>query len=122
MRIVNNKKPQLTYYKLMSNNFRENLKDELEYQDITIKELSLKTEISNRSIENYLSKRESIPPADYAVKIAKALGVTVEYLVTGRNPDCTTPDKTQQISRMLHKCTEDQKSAVLSLLQAFAAK
>ena len=74
----------------MSNNFRENLKDELEYQNITIKELSLKTEISNRSIENYLSKRESIPPADYAVKIAKALGVTVEYLVTGRNPDCTT--------------------------------
>lgn len=106
----------------MSNNFRENLKDELEYQDITIKELSLKTEISNRSIENYLSKRESIPPADYAVKIAKALGVTVEYLVTGRNPDCTTHDKTQQISRMLHKCTEDQKSAVHSLLQAFAAK
>ena len=32
---------------------------------------------------NYLSVRERIPTADVAVKIAKALGVSIEYLVTG---------------------------------------
>jgi transcriptional regulator with XRE-family HTH domain len=63
--------------------FRENLREELDYQDISVKELSAKTGISKRTIENYLSKRGSIPPADYACKIANLLNVPVEWLVTG---------------------------------------
>ena len=38
-----------------------------------------------RSIENYLREDASIPKADKAVQIAQVLGVTVEYLVTGKN-------------------------------------
>lgn len=34
-------------------------------------------------MDNYLGVRSSIPPADIAVKIASALNVSVEYLVTG---------------------------------------
>ena len=63
--------------------FRENLRDELDFQGITVKELSAKTGIIKGSIDNYLWARESIPPADVAVKIAEALNVTVEYLVLG---------------------------------------
>ena len=76
----------MKYHIAMGNSFKENLKEELEFQDITIKELSQKTGISKRSIENYLSKRESMPPADYAVKIASVLGLTVEQLVNGNEP------------------------------------
>jgi len=63
--------------------FKENLKSELLYQDMMVKELSMKTGISRHTLDNYLNVRENMPTADIAVKIAKVLGVTVEYLVTG---------------------------------------
>ena len=63
--------------------FKENLKSELLYQDMLVKELATKTGISRHTLDNYLNVRENMPTADIAVKIAKALGVTVEYLVTG---------------------------------------
>jgi hypothetical protein len=35
-------------------------------------------------LDTYLWAQKSMPPADTAVKIASALGVSVEYLVTGK--------------------------------------
>ena len=67
--------------------FRENLKDELKYQDITVKELAYKTGINKRTLDNYIRENESQPTVENAVKIAKALGVTTEYLVTGNEAD-----------------------------------
>jgi len=64
--------------------FKENLKSELGYQDMQVKELADITGISRYTLGNYLSVRERIPTADVAVKIAQALGVSVEYLVTGK--------------------------------------
>lgn len=63
--------------------FKENLKDELKYQDIKVKELSEKSGVSKRTIDHYLAEKSTVPQAEAAVKIAKALGVSVEYLVTG---------------------------------------
>lgn len=63
--------------------FRENLRSELNFQGLTVKELSAKTGIVKGTLDNYLGVRSSIPPADIAVKIASALNVSVEYLVTG---------------------------------------
>ena len=65
--------------------FRENLKSELSFQGILVKELSAKTGIKKRTLDNYLREKGSIPPADFAVKIASALDVTVEFLVTGKD-------------------------------------
>ncbi len=64
--------------------FRENLKSELTFQGILVKELSLKTGINKRTLDNYLREKGNIPSADIAVKIANALNVSVEYLVTGK--------------------------------------
>jgi transcriptional regulator with XRE-family HTH domain len=64
--------------------FKTNLRSELDYLDLTVKELSAKTGIPKRTLDCYLGVRASMPPADIAVKIANALGVTVEYLVTGK--------------------------------------
>jgi len=64
--------------------FKENLKSELVYQDMQVKELADITGISRYTLGNYLSVRERIPTADVAVKIAQALGVSVEYLITGK--------------------------------------
>jgi transcriptional regulator with XRE-family HTH domain len=63
--------------------FKENLKSELIYSGIQVKELSAMTGIKRHTLDNYLNTHNAIPNAETAVRIARALGVTVEYLVTG---------------------------------------
>ncbi len=65
--------------------FRDNLKDLIEYKGIIRKELSAQTGISKRTIDTYLDSRAVLPNAEVAVKLAKALGTTVEFLVTGED-------------------------------------
>jgi transcriptional regulator with XRE-family HTH domain len=65
--------------------FKENLKQELIYTGMLKKELAALSGVHKRAIDTYLRTRASMPPADIAVKLAKALGVTVEYLVTGED-------------------------------------
>ena len=77
--------------------FRENLKDELTYQDMTVKELANKTGISKHTIDHYLTTNGSQPQAELAVKIAKALNVSVEYLVLGKSESETS---TENIKRL----------------------
>ncbi len=69
----------------MGSEFKENLRDQLSYLGMTVQELADKSKISKRTIENYLSKRGSIPPADYACRMASVMGVSVEWLVTGHD-------------------------------------
>ncbi|MDR2922915.1 MAG: helix-turn-helix domain-containing protein [Treponema sp.] len=63
--------------------FKENLKSELNYSGMLVKELSAKTGIKKHTLDNYLNTHNSVPNAETAVKIACALGVSVEHLVTG---------------------------------------
>ncbi|MDR2924168.1 MAG: helix-turn-helix domain-containing protein [Treponema sp.] len=64
--------------------FKENLKAELAYKNILVKELASISGVNRRTIDNYLRENSSVPSADAAVRIAAALGVTVEYLITGQ--------------------------------------
>jgi transcriptional regulator with XRE-family HTH domain len=78
--------------------FRENLKNELIYNGMLVKELSAKSGVNKRTIDKYLRDNGSIPSAIAAVKIARALGISVEYLVTGQdvqtgNPLNSSPDR-----------------------------
>ncbi len=86
--------------------FRENLKAELTYQGILVKELSAKTGISKRTLDNYLREKGSMPPADYAVLIAKALNTSVEYLVTGE----TSSNSDSQLKKYLLLFSQLSKS------------
>jgi len=70
---------------LLRMGFRENLRTELSYRDIKVKELAAMIGISKHTLDNYLNVRKYIPSADVAVKIANVLGVSVEYLVTGED-------------------------------------
>jgi len=63
--------------------FNEHLKGELEYKGMLVKELAYATGIPKQTIDKYLLTGGTMPPADKAVAIARALGVTVEYLITG---------------------------------------
>jgi transcriptional regulator with XRE-family HTH domain len=64
--------------------FKENLKSELNYKGMLVKELAVLSGIKKHTMDNYLNTHNAIPSAEAAVSIAKALGVSVEYLVTGK--------------------------------------
>ncbi|GHV79281.1 transcriptional regulator [Spirochaetia bacterium] len=64
--------------------FKENLKSELAYKGLLVKELSAQSGISHHTINNYLSTNNCIPTAENALKMAQVLEVSVEYLLTGQ--------------------------------------
>lgn len=76
------------------NIFLERLKDEISYQGLTQKELAERTEISVNTIRGWFSK-DLVPDVFNAVKVAKALNTTVEYLVTGENNNQAAQELTE---------------------------
>jgi len=63
--------------------FNENLRAELDYSGMLLKELSALSGVNLNTLNNYLSKRGQIPSVEAGVKIARALGVSAEFLVFG---------------------------------------
>jgi transcriptional regulator with XRE-family HTH domain len=61
----------------------------LKQRGYTQRSLALKCGFAGRRIES-LSTAGRLPAADESVKIAQALGVSVEYLVTGKESDNST--------------------------------
>lgn len=90
----------------MGMSFRENLRETIDFNHLGQKELAYKAKISLRNIENYLREKGSIPAADKAVMIAQALGVTVEYLVTGKNPPVETVSSLDPEVQKLIRCVK----------------
>jgi transcriptional regulator with XRE-family HTH domain len=64
--------------------FSKRLRSEIEYIGLNQKEFAIKAGIKKRALDAYLRAQQSMPPADTAVKIAATLGLSVEYLVTGK--------------------------------------
>ena len=89
--------------------FRVNLKNELTYQGMLVKELSEKTGIPKRTLDNYLREKGSMPPADYAVRIAKALNTSVEFLVDGITIKNANSISAKGIEAFLRMKKEDQE-------------
>lgn len=97
--------------------FRENLKKELNYRGILVKELASASGVKKRAIDTYLlSEKASIPPADTAVRIAKVLGVSVEYLVTGE--ELVIPQDIRQIVRRLRQLDQKDRQIIAVLTDA----
>ena len=63
------------------------------------KELAAATEISYNTIQSWITKNR-LPDASDAVKIAKVLGVSVEFLVTG-NESANKQDN-KEINAIVH--------------------
>ena len=98
--------------------FKENLKSELLYSGMLVKELAAKSGVSKYSLDNYLNKRGQTPSVEAAVKIAQALGVTVEYLATGSDgshPQMSSEAKT--IGRLADQLNEIDRRFVLDFIK-----
>jgi transcriptional regulator with XRE-family HTH domain len=100
--------------------FKENLKSELSYSGMRVKELAAKSGVNKFSIDNYLNARGQIPSADVAVKIARVLGVSVEYLVTGeekRPVETRQSHETRLIARLAEQLDEENRRFVLDFVK-----
>ncbi len=80
--------------------FKERLRDEIEYRGLLIKEVSAALGISNSTFLSYVDARGVLPNVETAVKIAKYLGVSVEYLVEGESPSEKNPNHSFQSEKM----------------------
>ena len=103
--------------------FRENLKSELSFQGILVKELSAQTGIKKRTLDNYLREKGNVPSVDIAVKIAEALNVSVEFLVTGKerkivleNSENYSAD-VRQLAKKISKMNENEKRLVSVIVE-----
>jgi transcriptional regulator with XRE-family HTH domain len=102
--------------------FKENLKSELAYQDMLVKELADITGISRHTLDNYLNVRERMPTADVAVKIAQALGVSVEYLVLGEESKQENPSFSAEIRLLVQnykQLNENDRRMVIAIMQLY---
>ena len=102
--------------------FKENLKSELTYSGILVKELAALSGVNKRTIDNYLNTHNCMPSADAAVRIAGALGVTVEYLITGhekreRNHPLPFPDS-RAVLKNLETLNKRDRKIVLNLIKS----
>jgi transcriptional regulator with XRE-family HTH domain len=92
------------------------------YSGMLVKELAALSGVNKSSIDNYLNKREQTPSVESAVKIAKALGVSVEYLVTGeenaqKDVDLRLSNETRIIARFSEQLDEKKRKFVLEFIK-----
>ena len=97
--------------------FRENLKQELSFNGMQVKELAVAADVHKRALDTYLlTENASMPPADTAVRIARALGVSVEYLITGEN--IVLPQDIRQIIRNFTQLSKKNRRIAAVLTKA----
>ena len=104
--------------------FRENLRNELDFQDIKVKELSDRCGIPKATLECYLRTQSTEPSVENAVKIARELKVSVEYLVIGEDTaseykKTNFSHEAQEIIRWVGNLNNEQCRAILKLVQSF---
>ncbi|MBE6350594.1 MAG: helix-turn-helix transcriptional regulator [Spirochaetaceae bacterium] len=94
--------------------FKERLREEIDYKGVLIKEIAAEIGISNSTFLSYINSRSVMPNVETAVKIAKALNVSVEYLVTGE--DSFHNEKTSHLKEII-KDLATLDSSTLSTLK-----
>lgn len=105
--------------------FWENVDSELNFIGMERKELGQKAGFP----ESYISKgiaRKSCPSADLALKIADALNVPIEKLVTGTDrkassKDSISPDIRAMITKM-NKFSPEEKQVIFDMVDVLAKK
>jgi transcriptional regulator with XRE-family HTH domain len=103
--------------------FRENVKAELSYKGMLVKELAEKSGVNMHTINNYLNVRGRMPGADAAVKIARVLEVSVEELVNGKKEQepPVEPEMRRHIQTMSALDSAD-RAMIYALAEMFAGR
>ncbi len=84
------------------------------------KEIAAEAGITKSTMDSYVGSQGSMPSADIAVRLAHALGVSVEYLVTGEGTETTISRKEQHIISCLKKIPEYERNALVQYIEALS--
>ncbi len=102
--------------------FKERLRDEIEYRGLLVKEVSAAVGISNSTFLSYIDARGVLPNVETAVKIAKYLGVSVEYLVDGNSEEIKNEvsfhSEKMQLNESYEKLSSHDKSILVKIADA----
>jgi len=101
--------------------FRENLKAELAYSDMRVKELAKLSGVKKQTIDSYLRENGYIPSVETAVCIARSLGVSVEYLVTGdeiKTKNTQYPIEARLVADITAKLNEKNRKMVVTIVES----
>lgn len=105
--------------------FRDRLREQIDYCGFLDKEVASMAGISKRTIDSYVGSESCMPSAEVAVRIAKVLGVTVEYLVTGEKDSRTLQnneadiynEKTRNLLKHFSKLSDHDKDLLVSFAE-----
>ena len=99
-------------------NFRDRLREEIENSGLFDKEVADRAGITKRAIDSYVGVRGCMPAADVAVRLARVLGCSVEYLVTGRDTQQAHLDaKTRKVIKLFSRLSDADQETVLRLIE-----
>jgi len=102
--------------------FKENLKSELTFSGMLVKELAAKSGVNKYSLDNYLNVRGQIPSIEVGYRIARALNVSVEYLITGKESNDgkeTVKSNTdiRKIARLAEQLDDENRKFVIDFIK-----
>ncbi len=105
--------------------FWERVEEELNFQGKTKKELAVLTNIKEQTLHKAF-ERNSSPSAETALKIADALNVSIEKLVTGKERKPTTkdniPEEIRNMISKMNKFTPQQKQIIFDMVDVIDKK
>ena len=102
--------------------FRKRLKGIMTYREITAQELAEKSGVKQGTINNYLMNDPREPGIYKTMRIAEALDVSMEYLVTGREKTGASIIS-NDVEGLVHDfslLTRAQKDAVMQMTRLLA--
>lgn len=104
-------------------NFWERVDSELKYLGKTRKELAAAAGFDAANI-SFGIKRNSVPYADTALKVARFLGVSLDYLLDMNEPINQNSESLQisEIENRLRRFSQNDLDAVLSIVNALNEK
>lgn len=103
--------------------FRERLREQIEYCGLLDKEVAARAGITKRAIDSYVGSEACMPSAEVAVRLAKVLGVSVEYLVTGSDdekPYSKPNNNTANLLKHFSKLSKRDLSLLVSFVENMA--
>jgi len=101
--------------------FRENLKEQLSFSGMYVKELAALSGVKKQTIDTYLNVHNCMPSADAAVAIARALGVSVEYLVTGKDAKQKTahfPPEAKTVAEIIAQMGKKNRKMAVAIIKS----
>ncbi len=98
--------------------FRERLRDEIAFSGLSNKEVAARAGITIRSLVSYVSSQACIPSAEVAVRLARVLNTSVEYLVSGeksRGSQDSTNEEERKLLYVYKNLPESQRKLLLAV-------